>query len=241
MSDRLAFGAAVEELSLAFERRTSLCRPFLRVLPVTGAAISTLGQPFGSETLCASDAQAARLDELQFDLGEGPCWEALAHRRPVLSQDFRTDVARWPLFTEALGAAEVGSLFAFPLALGSLNIGAVDLYSRRPATLTDDQVGDATTLATICARQVLRRSLADQPQPGPDDDGDGFSRREVHQATGMVLAQLGVSAADAHLVITGYAFARGRTVREVSADIVARRLDFAEEWASPSEPSPDSL
>ena len=237
MSERLAFGAAVEELSLAFERRTSLCRPFLAVLPLTGAAISTLGPPFGSETVSASDATAARLDELQFDLGEGPCWDALTSRQPVLAADLRGERPRWPLFTEALGDTDVGSLFAFPLALGSLNIGAVDLYSREAGALTAAQVGDATTLSSICARQVLRRTLADQPPPVDSDDAnnDGFSRREVHQATGMVLAQLGVSAADALLVINGYAFARGRSVREVAADIVARRIDFADEWSDPPE------
>ncbi|MCU1446779.1 GAF and ANTAR domain-containing protein [Cryobacterium sp.] len=243
MSDRQAFGGAVAALSSAFERRASLCGPFLRALPVTGAAISTLGPPFGSETVCASDPAAARIDELQFDLGEGPCWDALATRRPVLTADLQREGTRWPLFREALGPARPGALFAFPLALGSLNIGAVDLYSRRPGALTKAQVVDASALSGICARQVLRRSLADLPVPEPEDgeSGHGFSRREVHQATGMVLAQLSVNAADALLVINGYAFARGRTVREVAADIVARRIDLRSEWTGPAEPLPESL
>lgn len=232
MSENPAFGAAVEELVNAVDRRTSLCLPFLRVLPVTGAAVSTLGAPFGSETVCASDAQAARLDELQFDLGEGPCWDALSSRRPVLHEDLHADSSRWPLFTDAVSGSGVGAMYAFPLALGSLSIGAVDLYAHEPRTLSPAQVEDAATLAAICSRQVLRRALAAQP---PAAEEGGFSRREVHQATGMVLAQLGVTAADALLIINGYAFARGRTVRDVAADIVARRIDFAEEWADPSE------
>lgn len=237
MSERTVFTAAAAELAVAFDRRTSLFRPFLTALPVTGAAISTLGPPFGSETVSASDQVAARLDELQFDLGEGPCWSALSARRPVLATDFRAEVPRWPLFGDALGDTEVGSLFAFPLAIGSLSIGAVDLYRRQPGALTMGQVEDATALADICARQVLRRTLAAQPRAvGADEEtGDGFSRREVHQATGMVLAQLGVSASDALLVITGYAFAAGRGVREVAADIVARRIDFGAEWSDPPE------
>jgi len=235
MSERPEFGAAVEELVNAVDRRTSLCLPFLRVLPVTGAAVSTLGAPFGSETVCASDAQAARLDELQFDLGEGPCWDALSSRRPVLHDDLNTDSSRWPLFTEAVAGSGVGAMFAFPLALGSLSIGAVDLYANSPRALSAAQVEDAATLAAICSRQVLRRALAAHPLASAAADEGGFSRREVHQATGMVLAQLGVNAADALLIINGYAFARGRTVRDVAADIVARRIDFAEEWAEPSE------
>lgn len=235
MSDRSAFGSAVTELSNALDAGTSLCRPFLSVLPVTGAAVSTLGAPFGSETVCASDPQAARLDELQFDLGEGPCWEALAGRRPSLNDHLERQAARWPLFAGAVADAPVGAMFAFPLALGSLNIGAVDLYAREPRSLTTAQVEDAQALAAICSRQVLRRALAAHPLTPLDTPTEGFSRREVHQATGMVLAQLGLSAADALLVINGYAFARGLTVREVAAEIVARRLDFAEEWSGPAE------
>lgn len=236
MSERSAFGAAVEELSTAFERHASLALPFLTALPVTGAAVSTLGEPFGSGTVSASDPTAARLDELQFDLGEGPCWDALASRRPVLAADLRSHGPRWPVFAEALGESDVGSLFAFPLALGSLGIGAVDLYTRRPGSLSDAQIGEATVLSGICARQVLRQRLADQPVSGSaEETGDGFSRRQVHQATGMVLAQLGVSAADALLVINGYAFARGRSVRAVAADIVARRIDVADGWSAQHE------
>lgn len=234
MPDRSALGAAAEELSTALDHGRSLCRPFLSVLPVVGVAVSTLGTPFGSETVCATDAQAARLDELQFDLGEGPCWEALSERRPVLTGDVDRAADRWPLFAGALVGFDVGSMFAFPLSLGSLNIGAVDLYSRQKRSLSAAQIQDALTLAAICSRQVVRRALTRSPLQQGEQDPDGFSRREVHQATGMVLAQLGLSAADALLVINAYAFARGLTVRRVAADIVARRIDLAEEWAPPA-------
>jgi len=235
MSNRSAFGSAAEELRNAVDAGTSLCRPFLRVLPVTGAAVSTLGAPFGSETVCASDDQAARLDELQFDLGEGPCWDALGRHRPSLTDDLARESSRWPLFTQAVADTSVRAMFAFPLALGSLAIGAVDLYTLEPRSLSAAQVEDAQALAAICSRQVLKRALAAHPLAPDDAPTEGFSRREVHQATGMVLAQLGLSAADALLVIHGYAFSRGLTVREVAAEIVARRLDFAEEWSGPGE------
>jgi hypothetical protein len=73
---------------------------------------------------------------------------------------------------------------------------------------------------------VLRRILADNAT----DDFGGPSvgnRREVHQATGMVLAQLGINAADAALLLRAHAYSSGRSVAEVANDIVERRLDFA--------------
>jgi hypothetical protein len=43
-------------------------------------------------TLCATDGVAARIEELQLDLGEGPCWVAMDSRVPVLLPDVH-DVA----------------------------------------------------------------------------------------------------------------------------------------------------
>ena len=218
------------ELSNAHLTRTNLCSPFLRVLPITGVAISTLGAPFGTETVCASDASAARLDELQFDLGEGPCWDALATRRPVLTSNIRRHGnPNWPVFRQTIDETDIGGLFAFPMRVESLDIGAVDLYSHRPRSLTGAEVADATALVRIAARQVLRRVLLShtmKPDPGADE---GYSRRVVHQATGMVLAQLDLSASDALLILQGYAFSHGRTVREVAEDVVSRNLDFTSE------------
>lgn len=238
MSDRRAFEDAVELLTTAPDRGSSLCEPFVAVLPIDGAAISTLGAPFARETLYATDATAARFAEIQLDLGEGPCWLAASTRRPVLLADIRgatpTDAGSsppgtltWPALSEAIAPLEISAVYVFPLMVGLLTVGTVDLYSRLPGVLGEAVIADARTLATIAARHVLRRALAGRKREGTDDEESGFSRRGVHQATGIVLAQLNTSADDALLIIHGFAFSSGRTVREVAVDIVARRLDFS--------------
>jgi Response regulator with putative antiterminator output domain len=226
--DQSAFDDAVASMSAAFDTHGSLCQPFVTALPVAGAAISVLDRAFGFETVCASDSQAARLDELQLDLGEGPCWDALCSRKPVLNPDIQGDTrGLWPILAEAIRSDPVGSLHSFPLVIGSLDIGAVDLYSPRRCTLTADEIIDAEALATIAARQVLRRALASRDSQSDADRP--FSRRVVHQATGMVLVQLGVSASDALLIIRGHAYANNRPVIDVARDIVERRLDLSTE------------
>lgn len=209
---------------------SKLSFPFVDVFPVTGAAVSTLGEFLGSETISASDAQAARLDEVQFDLGEGPCWDALATARPVLAPDLRAHPSTaWPAFSRAIVGDDLGAIFAFPLVIGPLRIGAVDLYSLRPTELTDEQSRQAGEMAEVVGRRVLRRAIMRMTQdPALDDKStSAFSRRVIHQATGMVLSQLDIPIDDARLVIEGHAFASNRSMMEVATDIVEGTLNFS--------------
>jgi hypothetical protein len=150
----------------------------------------------------------------------------------VLIPDIQGDKrGLWPILAEAIRDDPVRALHAFPLVVGTLDIGAVDLYSPQRGTLTTDQIGDAQTLATIAARQVLLRALASRNR-GPEDEDEEerpYSRRVVHQATGMALVQLNVSAADALLIIRGHAYANNRSVLDIARDIVDRQLDFSGE------------
>lgn len=222
MADR--FAAAASALSQMDGDSSSLTLPILDVIPVTGAAISTLGDFLGSETVAASDDLAARIDEVQFDLGEGPCWEALSTGMPVLSPRL-ADVRRWPAFSEAMAPHRVGSLFAFPLVIGPLRIGALDLYAVQPMELGSRDAKRSEVFASIVSRHVLRRALGSAAASESDDRAPN-ARRTIHQATGFVIAQLGISAEDAHLLIQGQAFAQGRSMREVAEDLIERRLTF---------------
>jgi hypothetical protein len=199
---------------------------FVHLFPVTGAAVSTLGAFLGNETLSASSGLAARIDELQFDLGEGPCWDALNTGRPVLEPDLRAVTGRvWPAFSAAIHD-EVGAIFAFPMVVGHLHVGAIDMYTSQPARLEAAETRRATELAELVGRHVLRLALA---EIGDADEGHSrpLARRTIHQATGMVLAQLNISPDDAALVIQGHAFALGRPMMDVADDILAGRVRFS--------------
>jgi len=230
MSD--LFAATQDSLNALTGSESRLYEPLLSVLPVDGLSISTFGEILSAETISASDTQSFRLDELQFDLGEGPCWDALETAAPVLEPNIRERPNRvWPAFSEAIIADDLGALFAFPLILGPLRIGAIDLYTSRPYRLSDENIRQIASFATVVSRIVLSRAVRLSQN---DVDGENetatrqkFSRREIHQATGMVLAQLGIPAADALLVIQGHAFAAGRPMLEIAGEIIDRRLTFA--------------
>jgi len=225
--DRHAFSDALSRLAAAGPG-DDLCAAFVGAAGVSGAAISTLGRPLGSQTVCASNSLGARIDEIQIDLGEGPCWEALRTRLPVLESDIQREGSglRWPGAGEALRALDIGGLFAFPLFVGDLSVGSVDLYTHEPGSLSQGAVEDVTVLAAVASRHILRRALdlLEDTEEGMDDGP--YSRREVHQASGMVAAQLAIAPDDAMLVLRGRAFSSGRSVGAIAADVVARRLTF---------------
>lgn len=198
----------------------------LAVVPVAGAAISTLGGLLGSETITASDDVIARVDELQFDLGEGPCWDAIATGRPVLEPDLRGRPNRtWPAFSRAV-PEDVAALFAIPLLVGPLRLGAIDLYDARPRPLSDTELVRAATVAADVSRTVLRQAIEESGLEESPAGARPRSRRRIHQATGFVIAQLDVSAADAELLIRARAFAEGRTMLEIADEILTRRRRF---------------
>jgi hypothetical protein len=224
-----AYASALQALRGADQRPDAFAQPFVDLFPVSGAAVSTMGALLGPETIAATDDLAARLDELQFDLSEGPCWQAVAARRPVLEPALRARTTEgWPTFAAAASAEGVGSIFAFPLVVGSLSVGAIDLYSVPEVDLTGDQCLQAIAMSEIIGRHVLRRAIrAGEIPDAEEEEPGGFSRRVVHQATGMVIAQLQISADDARLVIQGHSFAVGRPMKEIARDILNGALAFS--------------
>jgi ANTAR domain/GAF domain len=208
-----------------------ICRACVQGLDIDGAAMSLLTADPLRETVFASDATADLLEDLQFSLGEGACIDAAVSRRPVLVADMNdpAQTARWPVYAAAVAEQTgVRAIFALPLQWGAIDVGVLDLYRRAPGALSAAQMRDALSAADA-ATLIL---LGLRSDPGDDDqawDRSWGNRAEIHQATGMVVAQLGVSAADALARLRAHAFAEQRLLGDVARDVVARRLCFTED------------
>jgi GAF domain/ANTAR domain len=213
-----------------FGAPTSLCAPFIELLPITGVSIAVFDEEGRQSTICSSDATATRLEELQFDLGEGPHWEALRTGQPVLVANvMRGPNDSWPIFADAVRDLDVGALFAFPMLMGAVTVGVVDLYRSVPESFDSGAFGIALSLSARVARRAVHEAL----QLAKDDSAEHTieapaMRREVHQATGMILVQLGVSASEAFFRLRAHSFANGRSVQDTARDVVARRLNFSD-------------
>lgn len=206
----------------------TLCSPFIDELPVDGASVSVFTLA-GQSTICASDSVAARSETLQFELGEGPHWEALTTGVPVLRPNL-ADITSpgWPVFRDAARAIGIGALFAFPMKMGAVTVGVVDLYAARPLILSAVMIARAVTLAGRAAPAAAMEAMySAQDHRSPEDEMAPSMRREVHQATGMIQAQLDTSATDAFARLRAHAFSTGISIDDIARDVVARRLDFS--------------
>ena len=70
-----------------------VCQACVRLLPVDGASVSMMTATAARTVLYASDEVVARIEAMQFSLGEGPCVEAFETRRPVLVPDLAAATA----------------------------------------------------------------------------------------------------------------------------------------------------
>ncbi|MCW6005306.1 ANTAR domain-containing protein [Micromonospora sp. CPCC 205371] len=209
-----------------------VCAAVKSATGVDGAAVTAV---FGSglrETVYASDRIASELEELTMTLGEGPGVDVFADG-PAMATDLTTSecLARWPAFAPAAAHAGAAAMFALPLRVGAIRIGVMDLYRAEPGGLDGERLADALLLAdTACA--LLLDAAQHDPRPnGRRPEPAGLAHPEVHQATGMIIVQLGVTAAVALIRLRAYAYANDRRLRDVAGDVVARRLRF--------DPDPD--
>jgi hypothetical protein len=214
-----------EELAVPLPER--VCVACVEATSVTGAALALVSQGGQGGTVAASDARIRGVDDEQFTLGEGPGISAFATGE-VLEPDLGTSgaVSAWPAFARHAQDAGIGAAFGFPLLRGGLRVGSLDLYRDTAGLLTADQLDDARALAVI-ATVVVTEIQAHAPRKGevlhPDLE-DGMGRAVVHQATGMVMVQLGVTIAEAIILLRAYAFSHERPIFEIATDVVARRL-----------------
>lgn len=205
------------------ERLVTACR---LILGVEGAAITMENTTQQRITLCATDDVAARLEDLQEIYGGGPSHDAFDTGQAivtVLGSDARR---RWPEFAAAAENA-VGTVMVHAMPMRPTNdvIGVLTLYSR-PAEMCDGEIDGAQFLADAVGAALL----SDPPRTAQvNDTGPWAARSEIHQATGMVVAQLRLSASDALAILRAHAFAHDTTLAAIANQVVTRHLDFGSE------------
>lgn len=247
---RTDLGAAMASGGSGLSAADRLCHACVELLGVDGAAISLMHDGATQGTFGSSGELSRRLDEFQFTFGEGPCLDAVRSNRPVLVGDCADpEDGRWPAYTGAVLATGVRAVFALPVAVASVSVGALDLFCNSPGALAGDGLAGGLWASELAALPLLDLMTADVDWAAAGEGADGWEqlasleRVEVYQATGMIVAQLDVNAAEALVRLRAHAFAEGVTASELAWAIVERRVSLADDtvWRRPDDGSGDSL
>jgi diguanylate cyclase (GGDEF)-like protein len=131
-----------------------LVKRIVEVMPISAAGVTLISPGRHPRYVAASDESALRFEELQTELGEGPCLAAYTTGEAVAVADLREET-RFPAFAPRAVEAGLSAVFTFPLRDGSERLGALDLYRSTPGPLDAGTMEAAQTLADVAAAYLL--------------------------------------------------------------------------------------
>lgn len=170
----------------------SLCRSAVEFVDGCDHASLMLRQHGRNRTVGATDEIAHRIDQIEIDIGEGPCIDAMdedesdQHLCPDL-----TSGSKWPALarriTEETG---VKGMAGFRLRREGEKVGALNVFSDTAGALTQHSIDQAivlTAFASIAISALERGEEATTLRRGLE------SNREIGKAIGLMMATHGIS------------------------------------------------
>jgi hypothetical protein len=193
-----------------------------------GAGVSIVSLSGTREPVYASDETADDIERLQLTLGEGPCVDSSATGTPVLVADLTDprDVSahRWPVFRSEATRIGARAIFAFPIRIGAVWLGAVDFYRLSPGPLSRPALG--TALSSV---EEVGLAVLEAPDHYGDTEAATPMNMVVHQAAGMVMGQLDGSIEEAMVRLRATAFAEALPLNELATEVVNGRRRIVKE------------
>ena len=173
--------------------------------------------PDGIHTPAGNDQALNRIDELQFELGEGPCFDALRMHETVHSRDLAAD-PRWPKWGPYV-AREIGVVcsVSYRLFTTADTLGAMNLYSRGPEAFDSDDIYNGQALAAHVAVALAASQEVEQLEMGLT------TRTVIGQAEGILMERFDVSSAEAFAVLRRVSSHRNVKLNRVAEELVDTR------------------
>jgi GAF domain-containing protein len=208
-----------------------LIRACVAALPVSGVGLVLMTDQGPAGIVATSDPPATTMEDLQFTLGDGPCVESSRTGRPVLQPDLETTgPERWPAFSAGALDAGIRAIFAFPLRVGGIRLGVLDLYRDQAGELSQADMTEALSFASA-ATAVLLHLQAHRSDEGGELQAIPVleDRAEVHQATGIISVQADVDISEALVRLRARAYASERPIVELARDVVSGSVVFSDD------------
>lgn len=200
-----------------------LCEAGRRMLDADGVALSLLTSTQSVVVVAVTDGMADRLADLQEVVGEGPTRDAYLEKSLQIADFTQHGDARWSLMHQhgrRLGFE--GTMAAVPLRPRDEVIGTLTAHWLHHQESVDATLAEFLGVA-IGAALLQEASLGESGEVQADV---WSSRSQIHQATGMIISQVGVRPEDALALLRGQAFAKNTTLLDVAQQIVDRRINF---------------
>lgn len=169
------------------------------------------------ETVAATDDMARVADQLQYELGQGPCLDAVWHEQVVLSPSLEHD-ERWPLWgPRVVEATKAQSIMSFQLFTHQERLGALNLYSRTRDGFDDSAVDEGFAVAAHISIAVSASQEVDHLSKGLT------SRTVIGQATGILMERYDLDSVRALSVLTRMSSQGNVKLRKLAEEIVEHR------------------
>jgi transcriptional regulator with GAF, ATPase, and Fis domain len=174
------------------ELLTGLAERCVSLLGISAAGVM-VASSHGDLRLVASSSEAMRvLEVFELQAHEGPCLDAFRTGERVEHENLQAGSGRWPRFaTVALGAG-FQSVFALPLRLRDVTIGALNLFSVGRDPMDEADVVVARAFADLATISVLQHDAASGTQRLNEQLSNALtSRTIIEQAKGVVFERVG--------------------------------------------------
>lgn len=168
----------------------------------------------GIDTPAGSDEKLKRIDELQFTLKEGPCFEALHTHEVVHSRDVAHD-PRWPKWGPLL-AQEVGvaSIVSYRLFTTSDTLGAMNLYSLTLDAFDADDIINGHALAAHVGVALAASQNVEHLETAISN------RTVIGRAEGILMERFGIQPDQAFAVLRRVSQEHNVKLNRVAHDLV---------------------
>lgn len=184
-----------------------------------GASV-TLERNGHMTTVASSNDTVLRMDDHQYETGEGPCLAAAAQGHRFHSESLAEET-RWPAFVPRAMEEGIASILSTPLMTAERSIGALNIYSNSERAFGPDQLELAALFASQ-ASGILVDAGGEVTDQMAERIADALLAREViAQAQGVLMLREHVTPYHAAATLYRAARAAETTVRQHAAAIVA--------------------
>ncbi len=169
-------------------------------------------------TSASTDDTARRIDQIELEIGEGPCVDAILDEAYQHDPDLTDGVSPWPTFTaRIIVETPVRSAIGYRLYLDGDKVGALNLFSDTPGGLNAASADTGAVLASFAS--VALMALRAREQASTLREGLQ-SNREIGKAVGLLMATHRVSADDAFALLRTTSQELNIKLAQVAAQVV---------------------